>query len=270
MYVLFKAHADRLPEIERVSRIPDENFAVMKRIAVHLMESREECERDSLRHFENTPYELRVSTNRYGEKFYFLWWLAGADEYAAMERLLGAGCYLQRNAFPCICEVFNSLNVNVELILMEQGSDEGSRVKAVPSPNIQASSQVIETALRESEGLLQTKDAPNALQHVYTAFHSYLKEICEQQRIRVSSLADLGELFHQLRTHHSKLRVDDSQSGKMMVEIHMGFARVIEGLNVAQNRRSPARAAALLEPAEAMLFINAVRTMLHYLESRLK
>jgi hypothetical protein len=50
----------------------------------------------------------------------------------------------------------------------------------------------------------------------------------------------------------------------------MAFATVVDALNPVRNRGSMAHAnATLLDEPEAMLVINAVRTLLHYLNAKI-
>jgi hypothetical protein len=267
MFVLYTDNPGGSMEIERLQRVSDDRFGVTKRQAIQLMRARN-CSDGSIEHLEETPYELWDSRNGFGDKFKVLWWDASLEEYTEMEHLMENGNYLRDEALPEICEAFKTVGVPLRFIAMDLNMDDG--VQAVPAPRVRTTSEVVEAALGDSETLIHTSGAPNALDRVHTAFHAYLREICEDADITVPTDADITALFARMRDTHPHLKIADSVADKMMVEIQRGFARVIDALNPVRNSKSLAHPNALLDPPEAMLAINAIRTMLHYLDSRLK
>ncbi|MGA2431002.1 MAG: abortive infection family protein, partial [Candidatus Acidiferrum sp.] len=66
-----------------------------------------------------------------------------------------------------------------------------------------------------------------------------------------------------------KLKVFDPQAQQMMVQVTRGLAQVVDAMNPIRNKKTLTHPNPLLDEAEAMLAINAIRTMLHYLDKRL-
>jgi len=56
----------------------------------------------------------------------------------------------------------------------------------------------------------------------------------------------------------------------MTVQIFRGMAQIIDALNPVRNKKTLAHPNPLLDEPEAMLAINAIRTLLHYFDRRLK
>src|SRR5262249_45556945 len=104
---------------------------------------------------------------------------------------------------------------------------------------------------------------------VHTAFHGYLEQICADAGIVVPDDSPITTLFSQIRQKHQKLQITDPQAQQMTVQILRGAAQIVEALNPVRNTKSLAHPNSLLDEPEAMLAINAIRTMLHYLDSKL-
>jgi Abortive infection C-terminus len=144
-------------------------------------------------------------------------------------------------------------------------------VSSVASPQkLEVTSAVVEAALNDAEILIRSSGPPNALDRVHTAFQGYLEKICEDADIPVAKDAPITTLFAQIRQKHPKLQLVDAQADQMMTQILRGSAQIVDALNPVRNRKSLAHPNPLLDEAEAMLAINAIRTMLHYLDKRLK
>jgi len=77
-------------------------------------------------------------------------------------------------------------------------------------------------------------------------------------------------LFAAIRRHHPALKVSDPDAQQMTVQIFRGMAQIIDALNPVRNKKTLAHPNPLLDEPEAMLAINAIRTLLHYFDRRLK
>jgi hypothetical protein len=143
------------------------------------------------------------------------------------------------------------------------------RVSSVSAPKPAITSATVEAALRDAETLIHTSGAPNALDRVHTAFHGWLERVCEEADIPVNEDAPITTLFAQIRSKHPKLKISDAQADQMMVQVTRGLAQVVDALNPIRNNKTLAHPNPLLDEAEAMLAVNAIRTMLHYLDKRL-
>jgi hypothetical protein len=146
---------------------------------------------------------------------------------------------------------------------------ETERVSSVGAPKPAITSATVEAALQDAETLLRSSGAANALDRVHTAFHGYLERICEETNIPVNDDAPITALFAQIRSKHPKLKVSDPQADQMVLQISRGLAQIIDALNPIRNDKTLTHPNPLLDDAEAMLAVNAIRTMLHYLDKRL-
>lgn len=271
MYIMYTTDRSGAMDIDLKWQLPDPQFETIKRQALRMMKYRNSSPH-CIKHLEETPYSLCTADNGYGDKFEVLRWIASPKEYTDMERFLDQGNYLEQDCFPDICEAFKTVGHPLRFIIMDIDLMADDGVATVAPPVLRTTSDTVEVALKDAETLINTTGAPNAFDRVHTAFHGYLKEICEEDPFtyNVAADADITTLFNELRRHHPKLQITDPQADKMMIDIMRGFSRAIDALNPARNSKSMAHPNTLLEPPEAMLAINAIRTMLHYLDNKLK
>jgi abortive infection Abi-like protein len=73
-----------------------------------------------------------------------------------------------------------------------------------------------------------------------------------------------------IRDEHPALKVADPQAQRMVVLILRGMAQIIEALNPVRKEKTLAHPNPLPDEPEAALAINAIRTLLHYFDKRLK
>jgi hypothetical protein len=136
------------------------------------------------------------------------------------------------------------------------------------SPDPQISSAVVERAIADGELLIQAGNAVSGVDRIHTALHGYLIAVCDAEGIAYNKDPNMTALFKLLRCHHPKLQ----NLGTRSIEIEkilMSFATILDSLNPIRNKASVAHPNGdLLNEAEAMLVINVVRTVLHYLDSK--
>jgi hypothetical protein len=141
---------------------------------------------------------------------------------------------------------------------------------AVASPLPAITTATVERALNDAETLLKTSGASSALDRVHTAFHGYLMALCDDAGISYSPEPKMTELFKNLRLDHPKLQASGPRA-RELTQIMNAFASVVDVVNTLRNKASVAHPNAhLLEDPEAGLVINATRTLLHYLDVRLR
>ena len=146
----------------------------------------------------------------------------------------------------------------------------GSGRNAVASPSPAITTATVERALDDAETLLKTSGATSALDRAHTAFHGYLMALCDDVGISYSPDPKMTELFKRLRQEHPKLQPVGPRAAEL-TQIINAFASVVDVVNTLRNKASVAHPNAhLLENAEAALVINATRTLLHYLDARLR
>lgn len=140
---------------------------------------------------------------------------------------------------------------------------------AVSPPSLKVTSAVVERALNDAEKLMGTTGAPSGVDRVHTALHGYLIQVCADAGIATGSDPSLTQLFKLLRTQHPAFR-DLGPRADDMARVLNSLASVVDALNPLRNKASVAHPNAdLLADPEAMLVINTVRTLLHFLDSKL-
>lgn len=119
------------------------------------------------------------------------------------------------------------------------------------------------------EALIHTSGAVSGVDRVHTALHGYLRAVCEKENISYSRDDSMTRLFKLLRQHHPALQ-DIGPRSREIERILQSFASIMDALNPIRNNASVAHPNEdLLAKDEAMLVINAVRTLLHYLDAKL-
>jgi len=144
---------------------------------------------------------------------------------------------------------------------------EGASPVATPTPQI--SSELVSRALADAETLIQNNGATSGVDRIHTALHGYFHAVCENENIVFPQDANLTKLFKLMRQHHPKLQ-NLGPRAQDIEQVLRATSAILDALNPVRNRASVAHPNSdLLGQNEAMLVINATRTMLHYFDSKL-
>ncbi len=144
---------------------------------------------------------------------------------------------------------------------------EGVEGVTAPSPTI--TSHVVDRAISDAETLIRTTGATSGVDRIHTALHGYLRAVCDDAGIPHSENATLNRLFGLLRAEHDAFS-DLGARSQDINTILRSFNAVLDALNPLRNRASVAHPNDdLLDEPEAMLVINAARSVLHYLDARI-
>jgi hypothetical protein len=99
--------------------------------------------------------------------------------------------------------------------------------------------------------------------------HGYLRAALDRAGAQPATLASVTELFKQLREQDERLRTMVA-GGDETKRIVMAMASIVDSANTIRNTASAAHPSGQkLEYAEAMLVINAARSLMHYLDSKI-
>jgi hypothetical protein len=212
-----------------------------------------------------TPFELWEGTNSFGDEFSLLYASLPLEQYIAladMEHDDQARAYFRQ-----IASALAETDVHVRFIAA--ALDERAEPTAVAAPAPVRTSQTLERALGEVERSLAEGQPATGVDRVHTAFHAYLRELATSIG-HDSGDAGIVELFRTLRQSHPALQATGPRAADI-TRILNAMATVVDALNPLRNRASLAHPAeGLLADAEAMLVINAVRTLLHYFEKKVR
>jgi Abortive infection C-terminus len=263
MLRLYTANENGSLEIMLIERVAVQEWEALRRNAVRLMRARL-CYEGSITHLKETPYELWKATNGFGDNFEILYYRADIERYTEVERENNNETFFQHYAYPDIASALENLGRHIRFIAIEL--DVSGNVRSVPTPGkLEITSAVVDAALTDAETLIRSSGPPNALDRVHTALQGYLETICEKEGITVAQNASITTLFSRIREEHAALKITDPQAQRMTVQILRGMAQIIDALNPIRNDKTLAHPNPLLDEAEAMLAIHAIRTLLHYL-----
>ncbi len=239
----------------------DEDWGILRMSAARLLSARGQITASEM--IVSLPFEVWEGTNYFQDEFSVLRLVVSVERYVQMEEEVKSK-YV-RLAYN---QIANAVT-NIRFIVAELSEDEN--FPPVKAPSLQITSAIVERALADAEELIRDRGAVSGLDRVHTAFHGYLKVACDSASLPTAPDASITALFKVLREHHPALTVTANPATKEIDKILRTLSSIVDALNPLRNRSSVAHPNdQLLDEAEAMLTINAVRTMLHYLDMRLK
>lgn len=203
-------------------------------------------------------------TNSFGDEFDLLYLRLSVRKY--LELKLDAESHENRQRFRTIAEAMQEGGNAIRFIAVDMLYDE---TDAVTTPALVITSAVVELALLDFETLTKAHGAVSGIDRVHTAPHGYLIAVCREASIAANESADITTLFNLIRQQHPKLQINPP--GAEPQKILRGLAQIIDSMNPVRNHSSMAHPnEKLLEEPEAMLAANAIRSLLHYLNMRLR
>ena len=213
---------------------------------------------------ESQPFELLNGTNSFGDEFVLLY--ADLPETTYVEMMDLEADPAQRALFRRMADGLAHTDTHVRFIAVALGEELSPGVVLAPSPA--AASDVLEQALADVERALASGRPASAIDRVHTALHAYLRDLARVARLPVTPDTGMPELFKVLRKSHVAL-LPAGPRREDLERIMSALATIVDALNPLRNKASLAHPTdQLLADAEAMLAINAVRTLFHYLEMR--
>ncbi|MGA9854515.1 MAG: abortive infection family protein [Gammaproteobacteria bacterium] len=213
---------------------------------------------------ESIPFEIRDGTNVFCDEFSLLYLSASLERYVEMgERVTNEE---DSQAFRQIARVISEVGPYIRFVAVELDTKAGPA--PVMSPNLAITSDAVERALKDAEQLILAQGAVSGVDRAHTAFHGYLKAVCLKQSIPVTEDAGVIDLFKLIQNNHPKLNPQGARA-RDVIKIGRAMASILDALNPLRNRATLAHPNdILLKEPEAMLVINSIRTLLHYLNSK--
>lgn len=135
---------------------------------------------------------------------------------------------------------------------------------AVAAPKIASRLAHVHAALADADAAILRGEPSHAVDRVHTALHARVRELCDTQGIALAKDASLPAAFSALWSNPpngAKVRPEGEK-------VLRSLGGVVEGLSTLRNRASLAHPAELPDAADALLAINAARTVAAYLEAR--
>jgi hypothetical protein len=265
MFILFNDNESGSPEIRLVEKALDMHWVLLKRNVSRILRAIMH-DSSAANAFEERPFELWSGTNGFGDRFEVLHMKATVQVYLETELL--ADTYIGKKQFENIAQAMAQAGNPIRFISMDadvKGPD------MIATPQLQSTSVAVLKALSDFEVLVRSQGGPTSgLDRIHTAFHGFLKSACAEACIAHPDDADMVSLFALIREKHPKFQ-KTVPGLERTTNILRGMSRIVDALNPVRNRHSMAHPTdELLEEPEALLTVNVVKTLLHYLEMKLR
>ena len=219
--------------------------------------------RDAASFLSKYPFSLYVGENDFGDKFSVLYSDVSLDQYVDVD---GYRRTLEgRNALQSIARTMTELGEYVRFIAI--GIKTTDAPSPVSQPVLENPTATVERALIDAEQLLTAVGPVSAADRAHTALHGYLYDLGLRLNLIEADedRPDITRLFKLLRG--SNIFVGSTHSPHAE-KVAQGLAVAMDALNPIRNKGTLAHPTAdLVTEAEAMLTINAARSILHYLDA---
>jgi hypothetical protein len=260
MFLLY--HSSGAQDVELIQEHNPAIWGLMRRKAINYLTL--SGAKRSAELVEQLPFELWEGTNGFNDSFDLLLLRVSISRY--LELKLDAETEENRRYFRLIAEAIQEGGNYIRFVAVEMLDDN---TEAVSTPVLEITSAVVERALLDFETLTKANGAVSSIDRVHTALHGYLIAVCREANITANETADITTLFSLVRQQHPQFQAapPGTEPQKMM----RGLAQIIDAMNPVRNHSSMAHPNEdLLEEPEAMLAANSIRTLLHYLNMRLR
>jgi hypothetical protein len=135
---------------------------------------------------------------------------------------------------------------------------------------IPTSSKAAMLALADAQALLESRGPTSAVDRVHTGLHGFLRGACQSAAISFDSDATPNQLLKLLLDQHVALR-DLGPRGEEVRRMIRTSASMVNAMGTLRNRASLAHPnEELLDHEEALFVINLARSLLRFLDAKLK
>ncbi len=211
------------------------------------------------------PFELWDATNSFGDEFAVLYSELPLDEYLRVADVEHDPA--SQEQFRLIANALAETDVHVRFIAASL--DDNAEPATVPAPSPRVTSEALERSLVDVERALSDGRPSSGIDRIRTALHAYLKGLARGAGLEPQE-AGIPELFKMLRQSHPALQATGPRAADL-TRVLNAMATIVDALNPLRNKASLAHPTEeLLADAEAMLVINAARTLFHYLEKKMR
>jgi hypothetical protein len=139
----------------------------------------------------------------------------------------------------------------------------------VEEPDLRITSVIVERALVDAQKLIQASGATSGVDRAHTALQGFMRAACSAAGLETNPDASVTELFKVIRERHPAF-AERGPRAEDIKKIQRALASILDALDPLRNRASVAHPndAILAEP-EAMLVVNSIRTLLHFLDEKI-
>lgn len=253
----------KVPKLSPV--LAPEVWATIRQSAIRLMMARNQ--ESAAKILRDQDFQIYEGENDWKDDFNVLYRKLTLDEYVAS----AAPDSSDRLETACrqIAQTLAELGHPVRFVGAEYIPDLSPQPVAPPSPK--TTSAAVQEALADAEQLVAQNRPVSAVDRAHTSLHGYLQQLCSDAQLSLLSQdPSIVELIKALLKQHPKFQTTAPHQAEAD-KIAKGFASILDAFNPIRNRGSLAHPnESLLDEAEAMLVINASRTVLHYMHRKVE
>jgi hypothetical protein len=261
--ILFHGGGAVLTEVHGPS-LPTDEWNKLRQAVARLLVARGDVQSAEL--LEKYPFELVDGTNYFQDEFSVLYARVPLEQYVELGEIQTDAA--SKQAFRLIAETITEIGPFTRFVAAALDTDERVIPVAPPSPRV--TSEAVERALADAEHLIRSRGPSSAVDRVHTALHGYLRAVLERSGVVFPQDASITALFKLLRENNPPLR-DLGYRSEDAIKMIRAMSTIVDSLNTLRNLASGAHPTEqVLAEAEAMLAINATRTLLHYLDEKLE
>jgi hypothetical protein len=243
--------------------LPPDEWQKLRKATARLLVARGDPEAATL--LNKFPFVLHHGTNYFADEFCVLYVRLPLDLYVELSEAKAESA--TAGSFRNIAGVLSEIGPFTRFIAASLDTEDSVIPVSPPSPKI--TSEAVERALADAEKLIDGRGASSAVDRVHTALHGYLKAALQRRKIEVPFDSSIMNLLRLLRESEPSLR-DLGNRGDEVSKVLKALSTIVDCLNTFRNLASGAHPAdQVLDDPEAMLAINATRTLLHYLDQKL-
>lgn len=144
------------------------------------------------------------------------------------------------------------------------------RGQAVKVDELVVRNETIERAIQDAAVLIREQGNTSGVDRVHTALHGYLRALCAKHGIAAGGETDAARLLKLLRTHVPALRPGLARE-EDVARVQGALGTIVDAMSPIRNQASLAHPnLSLLDVPEAALVIDAARSVLNYLNRKLR
>jgi hypothetical protein len=242
----------------------DDSWAQLKEQLCQLLDARNQKEAKEI--LQQRPFYIYIGTNDFNDEFCVLHAKVSIDEYVNFERLNGNREY--RCNFAAIANAIETVKIGIYIRFASVGIDPDPIVPPVKNKFPTFTTEVVERALKDCEQLMISGGATSAFDRAHTALHGYINSLCTQSDIAIDQNSSITAGFAALKGHPNFQ--DLGPYNEITTTTLKSLSKIVDKINFLRNNASVAHPNDTLLPnAEGMLYINTIRTIIHYLDSKM-
>ncbi len=245
--------------------VPREDWANVRHTVCRLLRARDAYGAAQL--LETYPFDLYEGANSFGDEFSLLYLSAPLERYVEFAEQ-AENPEVKMACREIALAMWEEGQFYIRFIVVGINTDD--EAPAVSRPSLAITSDAVERAMADCEQLIHSRGATSGVDRIHTALHGYLRAVCTKHNIVVPEGSGITQLFKAIRKEHLGF-VEQGARANDVGRISQAMATIIDSLNPLRNQATNVHPNdAVLEEAEAMLVINAVRCLLQYLNAKLE